>query len=398
MLGGKSVPARLLLIIALTSGLGACRSSDLAIAPDLPEVPFAPDLQAAIDQVFQDHLADHNLGVSAAVIIPGFRSWSGVSGNSHSDVPITQETVFDVGSIEKNFEAALVLELAAEGHLGLDDPISMYLPNLPHVDRNITIRQLLDHTSGVFNVFEHPRFPWVGTDVDYSRRWEPEEVFNTFVLDPYGHPGHVQHYSSTNYLLITWIVEEVTGNTVPTEIQRRYLEGLKLQHTFVSMGQQPTAEYSVAHAWVDIDRDGNLEDLHGIPYTWKASLTHPVMFSNASDLARWMHSLYHEQAVLDPELITEMLTYPEVSARDPEGGSYGLGVVDYSDDLGEEAVGHGGSSLGYSAVALYLPEFGTSLAWLINTGENPPELAEGLMWETWLSLIATLKRNRSQLQ
>jgi D-alanyl-D-alanine carboxypeptidase len=311
---------------------------------------------------------------------------------------MTTELIFDIGSIEKNFQAALMLELAAEGRLALDDPISTYLPDLPNVDEHATIRQLLDHTSGIFNVFEHPKFPWIGTDVDYSRQWELEEVFSSFVLPPYDSPGVVQHYSSTNYLLATKIIEVVTGNSVPVEIQQRFLEPMKLLHTCVSMGVVPIVGDSVAHAWVDVDSDGVLEDKYGIPKTWIVSLTHPVMFATANDLARWMHSLYHDQTVLDSSLIGQMLTFPEVDLRDPEGGIYGIGVVDYSDILGEKAIGHLGSSLGYTAAALYLPEYGISVAWLINTGENPHDLAARLMRETWASVMEVLENNRNWQQ
>ncbi len=90
-----------------------------------------------------------------------------------------------------------------EDLLSLDDPIAKYLSSYPNIDGNISIRQLLNHTSGVFNVFEHPDFPWVGPNVDYAKAWTEDEVMRNFVLDPYGPPGYAQHYSSTNYLLIT---------------------------------------------------------------------------------------------------------------------------------------------------------------------------------------------------
>lgn len=93
-----------------------------------------------------------------------------------------------------------------------------------------------------------------------------------------------------------------------------------------------------------------------------------------------------------------MLTYPETTRRDLDGGVYGLGVVDYSDLLGVKVLGHGGSSLGYSAAALYLPDYGTSVAWLINTGESPPALASQIMSDAWSSLLEVLKTNQESLQ
>ncbi len=359
----------------------------------LPELSYAPELQEAIDQVLLAY-SEYHLGVSAAIIVPGFQTWAGASGYSHQGIPITTDMLFDIGSVEKNFEAGLVLKLVEDERLSLDDPIAKYLPSYPNVDGNITIRQLLNHTSGVFNVFEHPDFPWVGPDVDYSKAWTEEEVFNNFVLDSYGPPGYAQHYSSTNYLLITAIIEEVTGTSVPHGIERYFLDPMKLEHTFISMGEPPPAKYAVAHPWVDIDLDGTLDDLYGIPLTWIATLTHPVMFSTPQDQAYWMHALYHEKSVLSPESLVEMLTFPETTLSNPDGGKYGLGVIDFTDILRTHVIGHGGSALGYSAAALYMPEYGISVAWLINTGESPWQLAGQMMGDIWAALSDVIVENQ----
>ena len=361
-----------------------------------PELPFSQDLQDAIDQVLSLY-PDYGLGISAAVIVPEYGWWTGASGYSHHGALITTDMVFEVGSIVKNFEAALILKLAEDELLSLDDPIMKYLPTYPKVDGEITIRQLLNHTSGVFNVFDHPDFPWVGSDVDYAREWKREEVIRDFVLEPYGPPGYAQHYSSTNYLLVTAIIEEAVGSTVPDEIERYFIKPMMLEHTFVSMGEQPPDKYCLAHPWADIDRDGILDDLYGIPRTWIASLTHPVIFSTPTDLARWMNALYYEGSVIRSDSLAEMLTYPNTTLRDPDGGKYGLGVIDYTDALDMKAIGHGGSSLGYSAAALYLPEFNISIAWLLNIGESPQELAGQMMYDTWLALADVLRMNQKIL-
>ena len=331
----------------------SCRAAPDQEPGDLPALPFGPELQQAIDEVMATN-PDHELGISTAVIVPGYQPWRGASGYSQPGVPLTADMIFDAGSVAKNFEAVLALKMVEDNRLALDDPLIKYLPAYPKVDETITIRQLLNHTSGLFNVFEHPDFPWVGADVDYGRRWTEEEVFSTFVLDPYGRPGQVQHYASTNYLLLTAILEEVAGSAVPEQIEQALVEPLHLDHTFVSMGEPPPASYAVAHPWADIDLDGQLDDLEGIPLTWKVTLTHPVIFSTATDLANWMNALYHEGIVLSPASLAAMLSFPEDVLPDPEGARYGLGVVDYSETLGVQALGHGGSSLGYSAAALYL--------------------------------------------
>jgi D-alanyl-D-alanine carboxypeptidase len=384
--------------LLLLSGIFILANCSLSPKPScddvsLPELPFSQELQDALDQALLSNQGEEDLGISAAVIVPGYKPWSGVSGNSHPNVPIKPDMLFDAGSIAKNFEAALVLKLAEQGLFDLDDPLSKWLPEFRNVDSEITIRQLLNHTSGIFNVFEHPEFPWVGPEVDYSKNWKLEDVFNTFVLEPYSPPGISQHYSSTNYLLLTAIIEKATGKSVPEEIERYFLKPLNLEHTFMSMGDPLPARFFVAHPWVDVDRDGDLDDLAGVPLTWKVSLSHPVIYTTPGDLTRWMKALYHDRSVLEPASLEDMLTIPETRVRDPEGGLYGLGVVDYSELLGMQVVGHGGSSLGYSAAAVYLPEYGTAVAWQFNTGESPRELADAIMSDTWSSLVKVLRTN-----
>jgi CubicO group peptidase (beta-lactamase class C family) len=169
---------RLLLISAIgVIGNGSCNTNISYEDDNFPELSFAHDLQEAIDQVLLAY-PNYDLGISAAVIMPGHRTWTGVSGYSHQNVPISADMLFVVGSIVKNFEAALVLKLAEDEVLTLDDPISMYLPTYPNVDGKITIRQLLNHTSGVFNVFEHPDFPWVGTEVSFSIHMAHQAMLN----------------------------------------------------------------------------------------------------------------------------------------------------------------------------------------------------------------------------
>ncbi len=358
------------------------------------ELPYANELQSALDLALIEGRGKYDLGISAAVIVPGYEPWVGVSGVSHPGAPLNSDMLFNVGSVAKSFEAALALKLAAQGLLDLDLPLSTWLPEYQNIDSRITVRQLLNHSSGIFNVFEHPDFPWVGPHVDYEKQWQIEEVIESFVEEPYGLPGYAQHYSSTNYLLLTKIIEQTAGESVPDLVNSFFLEPLALDESYISMGELPPANFTLAHPWVDWDLDGELEDFHDTPYIWIASMTHPELFATPQDLVKWMHALYHEERVLTGDSLNEMLTFPETVLTDPEGGRYGLGVVDFSEILRENVIGHGGSSLGYSAAALYLPEYGISLAWAINTGESPRPLAEGLMANTWTSLSQVLLKHQ----
>lgn len=382
-------------IIILGSLLAGCvlyRPTPV-LTPPLHEVPFAAELQVAIEETLQANDSGQPLGISMAVSVPGYRVWTGTAGESHADTPISQDMLFDAGSIAKNYEAALALKLVEEGRLNLDDPISRWLPEYPNVDPKINVRQLLNHTSGIYNVFDHPDFPWVGSEIDYTRRWEIEEVFENFVLAPYHPPGEGQRYSSTNYLLLTAVLEKVSGNSVTDGIEKEFLQPLALNNSFITMGALPPSELPAAHPWSDIDNDGILDDLDGIPTTWKASLTHPVLYTTPEDLVTWLAALYTDRTVLSPDSIDAMLTFPDIDNRDPGGAYYGLGVIDFSQLLGMAVYGHGGSSLGYNAAAAYLPDYDVVLAWAINTGESPADLAARMMDQTWESLSQVMLKN-----
>jgi D-alanyl-D-alanine carboxypeptidase len=384
------MPAKRFFIVIILSGLLLAAMPACRPTPAPPPLPYAADLQGALDQALQAGQGPHDLGISAAVIVPGYAPWRGVSGSSHPGAPITPDMLFNMGSIAKTFEAALALQLAEEGRLDLDAPITTWLPDYPCVDGRITPRQLLNHSSGLANVFEHPDFPWVGPGVDYERQWQIEEVLANFVGAPYGPPGAVQHYSSTNYLLLTAVLAQITRDSVPEEITRRFLQPLALHDSFISMGRLPPDRYPIAYPWLDLNGDGRMQDLSGVPQVWIASMTHPVLYATPADMARWMAALHGDQSVLSPQSLAQMRTIPAVQAYDPEGGLYGLGLVDFSGIVGHPVFGHGGSALGYSAAALYLPEEKIALAWAINTGESPPDLAANLMAHTWSALSDVL--------
>ena len=106
----------------------------------LVDLPFAPELQEAIDRALEAGHGDDRLGISVAVKVPGYKLWAGVSGYSRPGTPVTSEMLFDVGSIAKNSMAALALKHAEEDLLDLDGRISQWLPNLTNVDNDITLR------------------------------------------------------------------------------------------------------------------------------------------------------------------------------------------------------------------------------------------------------------------
>jgi D-alanyl-D-alanine carboxypeptidase len=358
-----------------------------------PPIPYGSDFQRALEGSLEENAGINTIGISAAVSVPGHKPWVGVVGHSHPGVSIKADMLFDAGSVAKMFEAALAMRMVEQGLLDLDVPISHWIPELTNLDRNATVRQLLNHTSGIFNVFEHPEFPWVGVSVDYERTWTLEDAFRSFVAEPYGPPGTVQHYSSTNYLLLTEILESIAGERLEDIIEEEFFIPLEMNLSQFSTGEPLDSSFEQVHPWVDLDGDGTLDDLHGEAITWKVTLTHPVLYSTPEDLTRWLDALFRDRSLLTDDSMTQMLTYPGGVKPDPGGALYGLGVVDYTHILGEQAIGHGGSALGYSAAAVYLPACDVSLAWMINVGESPAAMAQAMMGDIWSALYAVIDEN-----
>ena len=329
--------------------------------PNQPELPFAQEFQDALEIGLKQY---GGMGISAAVIVPGYETWVGVSGVSHGTTTITPDTLFSAGSINKMYTAVTIIQLAEEGVLSLDDPISKWLPEYPQVDSNITIRQLLNHTSGIFDMVRHPDY-WEAMKMDPDKVWRPEDIIKNFLLDPYFPGGTDWHYSTPGYILLRMIIKDVTGSEVSAVYRDHLLTPLGLEHTYVA-GLEELPE-NTAHGWFDLDEDGAYDDLPS--FTAFDSGIGGAVYASAEDLALWSHALFSERRLLSEQSFVQMLTFHSPTPGEPLVAGYGLGVVQFSPELfnGLEILGHSGNAPGYAAGCLYLPEYDVSIAIMVNT-------------------------------
>jgi D-alanyl-D-alanine carboxypeptidase len=266
--------------------------------------------------------------------------------------------LFGASSTTKVYVAALTLRLVEAGLLTLEDSLHQWLDSYQYVDSNITIRQLLSHTSGVYDFI---LYPGASDSILYdpSRVWRPEEVVTLFVGEPYSAPGAELHYSNTGYLLVGMVIEAATGSAVSRELRARLWDPLGLSQTFFDV--EETATGTLAHAWINTG-GASLIDFSAVPRTavYSASWTAGAVFTTAEESAEWGQALYGGE-VLSEASLAEMLSDP--------GTGYGLGT-----DLllgpefagGEQVVGHIGSGVGYSAVLAYLPDYEVCVAVMMN--------------------------------
>ncbi len=304
-------------------------------------------------------------GATLAIVTPNQGTWVGASGYSDlaAQTAMVAEDRFQIASLTKPFVATVVLQLMEEGKLGLEDPVDRWLPpsvlaSVPFAEK-ITIRQLLNHTSGIHD-YTDPDTPF-GQDLVHSafRSWRPQELVAQIEgAAPYFAPGAAGqwHYSNTNYILLGLVVEAATGSTVALEIRRRILEPLRLRDTFFA-GEEKIAGGFVRGYW-DIRQQGNLDDLTDVQpsSTWAAG----AMVSNAADVARFTEALFGGE-LLKSETLNQMLSFVEAE----DGGGYGLGISRFDTPWGR-AWGHTGSILGYESLMLYLPDSGVTAVALLN--------------------------------
>lgn len=349
---------------------------------------FASPIQAQLDKdvdpalavTFQALIDDMQtkgtgvVGLAAAVAMPDGGRWEGAAGSSTADLALEPGMLQGIGSITKTYVATLVLKLAEEGRLSLDDSLHRWLPAYVNVDSTVTIRQLLGHTSGIYNYTDNAAMD-DSLLLDLYRIWTPEEIVSSFVKARNFAPGNGWRYCNTGYVLLGMIIEKVTGRTVESEIREQLLTPNALAHTFFP--EEETLQGDVADPWGDVTGDGVSDNISNIPRegihstAWAAG----AMFSTPKDLVTWGRALYGGN-VLTPASLEQMLTFRNLSLG--IGTGYGLGAMRFK-IAGRTIYGHGGDILGYSSMLLYSPQDRVTVALIVNEAADALDAAVLLM-------------------
>ena len=164
-------------------------------------------------------------------------------------IPPRADTHFRIASNTKTMTAAVIVQLAQEGKLGLDDPVSKYVPGVPNGD-NITIAELLNMRSGLYNYDDAPEFS-ASLDRDPTKVWTPDEVLAiAFKHPPYFPPGTAFHYSNTNYALLGLIAEKMDGKPLASCFQDRLFGPLGLKDTVLPASTSNTLPEPYSHGYL----------------------------------------------------------------------------------------------------------------------------------------------------
>ncbi|HWH01875.1 MAG TPA: serine hydrolase domain-containing protein [Pilimelia sp.] len=311
----------------------AAAQATTGVAGATRAVPRAAEMQALLDAM----VAGGGATSAIARVTHGTATWRGTAGPARLDRPgpAPVDGRFRIGSVTKTFVATVVLQLVAERRLRLEDPVQRWLPGTVPNGRNITLRHLLNHTSGLFNY----------TDVLVSdpdeflrnrmRTWTPQQlVAMATAHPPLFEPGARWSYSNTNYVLLGLVVERATGRPYGAEVQRRILRPLGLRDTSVP-GRFPLITGPHARAYAPT-ADGPLDVTRLNPSMAYAA---GEMISSTADLNRFTSALLGGR-LLPPAQLRQM-------TRPVPGAGYGLGLQHVVTACGTTVYGHTGGIPNY---------------------------------------------------
>lgn len=298
--------------------------------------------------------------ISASIYISDKCYWEGVAGftKQNPEVPVNADMIYGFGSIAKTFVASIVLQLVEENRLNLEDPLGKWLPQYPNIDTGITIRELLNHGSGLDDFYLDKDYE-AEVDADLDRVWLPEET-----LKYVGPPPRVgvapPKYSNTNYILLGMVIEAATGNSLEIELQYRITRPLQLNSTHLpKQGFDP-------ERWADNTHLSNSR----FSSLWAAG----AIASTAREIAKWSQVLYSGNFLEDASMKSMLATEPRRIGQLTL--PMGLGVWKFEGDSGF-AWGHGGLFSPFKSATFYVPKLGISIAYSFSWTDSGEQLLPG---------------------
>jgi CubicO group peptidase (beta-lactamase class C family) len=311
-------------------------------------------MQAKVDQLMRDY-AGSQPGASVLVLRDGVAVVRASYGRANRDqrIAVTPATNFRLASVSKQFTAACILLLMEEGKLRLDDPIAQWLPSLPPATREVTVRQLLTHTSGLID-YEDVIPP------SLTRQLKDADVLTLLESQnrSYFAPGTAYRYSNSAYVLLGLIVEKVSGRSFRDFLSERIFQPLGMRNTVAHVeGRTVIKHRAYGHShekgeWVRTDQSQT-----------SATLGDGGIYSSIDDLARWDAALY-DGRLLKPE--TWAMAFTPATPTDDPTVEYGFGWR-----ITGETLWHSGESIGFRNVLVRYPK--RHLTVIVLTNRNDPE-------------------------
>lgn len=316
---------------------------------------YCQTIRQTMDKIVADTIKEKNIpGAIVGVWSPSVGVWVKTFGEADvgSGKSMHDKKRVRIGSVSQTFLSTLLLLLVDDRKINLDEPVNKYLSFVPN-GQNITVRQLANNTSGIFNYREDAEF----MSQVYKRplrEYQPMELVNiAFNHEPYFKPGQGWHASDTNFILLGMIIEQVTSEKLEDLIRLRVINRIGLKNT--SFAVYPFMEEDYSRGYIDkkgsnIPQDITLLDPSNM---WAAG----AIISDTQDLALWAKALYKGSFLTDK---MRQARFNWIATGEPYL-QYGLGVSKFGD-----FIGYNGGIPGYACVMYYLPAKDTTIIVILN--------------------------------
>lgn len=318
---------------------------------------------AAVDEVFADFTKPGAPGCAAAVYRNGKLIYAKGYGlaNIEEDVPITPQTVFDIGSTSKQFTAASILLLEKQGKLSVNDDVRKYIPELPDYGQKITILHLLNHTSGLRDYLVLMDLAGIHTDSVTTDEDALQLITRQKALN--FAPGSDWLYSNTGFFLLSIVVKRVSGKTLREFAAENIFNPLGMTHT----------QYRDDHTALIANRamaydPKEIQDGYKLDVSYFEQTGDGAVHTSVEDLLKWDENFYSGQ-VGGRDFLAELEEPGKLNDGKALDYAKGLFIRDYR---GLHTVSHGGAWGGYRAELLRFPEQHFSVACLCNRGDANP--------------------------
>ena len=316
-----------------------------------------PDIASQLNELFTVLESDERPGVAVAVIKDRkivYQKGFGMA-DLERGVPITPESVFEIGSISKQFTAMCIMLLENDGKLALDDNIRKYIPEMPEYERPITLRQLLHHTSGVRDI--ETLIPLAG--MHWFNYYSDDEMLELITRQKGLNfpPGEQFLYSNSGYILLAQVISRVSGKSLREFAQKRIFGPLGMEHT--TFWEQPGQIVpNRALAYSSEGEDGYKLEM------WNMSFAGPAgVYTSVGDLALWDANFYDNKLGGGAALIKNMETPGLLENGESTDYAAGLSIQTHN---GLPMISHRGSWMGYRASMRRYPEQSLSIVMLLN--------------------------------
>jgi CubicO group peptidase (beta-lactamase class C family) len=336
----------------------------------------------AVDKIFAEWSKPGAPGAAVGVIKDGKLIYAKGYGlaNLEYDIPNDADSVFRIASTSKQFTAACIVLLAERGELNLTDTLDKFLPDFPDYAKDITIRHLLNHTSGIRDYLTLADLKGLGVEDYYQDKDVISWLVNQTELSfP---PGEEYLYSNSGYWLLGKIVEQVAGMNMAEFAEQEIFKPLNMAHTHFhnnhkkivrkrASGYTPTNgdSYEISMTSLDMIGDGGI-------------------FTTINDIKKWDDAFY-QSSVLSPEFWQEMSTQGVLNNGEQISYASGLIIDDYK---GLKTVSHGGAFVGFRAELLRFPEQKFTVAIFANRGDTNPSVMAYRVADVFLNKLYSAEK------